>query len=424
MLPALLLRGLAAAQPAYTRRPRWSQPHESLWAILAKWQFINCLPYSTIAHCVAPLSGAPTYDGVDLRILDGFDLNALSHYSGVPRAALAAGACSAGADSSVLARTCVNLRFCPSCLCMGFHATLFQFTPISRCPIHNVPLLDACPACCGQTPYRLSAAFAARPLACPHCLRSLVPDPTVLMRADFSGAKSDSILKWQRLLAKYAYWYRAVGTAARTPCTAARYGIHAGNSLAFIGRLQDAMREPPQMLSMGASRAVMPPPSHRHTDAAFARAWRSPVANEHWPHFQAKTFVDLHRRYAQFHHDHQRQDSAGNRQVTHWWRRTWEGAISRPVSTDVWFEEPPFGLAEWIAFSAPCETGLSARAAHDRLTLHFEEDLQLTWDSWSGVLDQVSPISRAGLHPNLVPPRGCWLSEPEIQPDAPALGFF
>ena len=30
-----------------------------------------------------------------------------------------------------------------------------------------------------------------------------------------------------------------------------------------------------------------------------------------------------------------------------------------------------------------CE-GLAAWAAHDRLTLHFQEDLQLTWDSWSG----------------------------------------
>ena len=51
-----------------------------------------------------------------------------------------------------------------------------------------------------------------------------------------------------------------------------------------------------------------------------------------------------------------------------------------------------------------CED-LSACTVHDRLTLHFEEKLQLTWDNWLGVIDQVSTISHAGLRPNLVPPR-------------------
>lgn len=143
-----------------------------------------------------------------------------------------------------------------------------------------------------------------------------------------------------------------------------------------------------------------------------------------WPHFQAITFVDLHRRYARFHHDHQRHDSVRDRRVTHWWRRTWDGAISRQVSTSVSFEDPPFGVAEWVAFSPPLDYGLSTRAAQDNLILHFEEDLQLTWDSWSGVLNQVRTSSHAGLHPSLVPPRSCWLNEPAIQAEAPVLGFL
>jgi hypothetical protein len=28
------------------------------------------------------------------------------------------------------------------------------------------------------------------------------------------------------------------------------------------------------------------------------------------------------------------------------------------------------------------------------------------------------------LHPSIVPPRGCWLDEPVIGPEAPALGSF
>ena len=66
----------------------------------------------------------------------------------------------------------------------------------------------------------------------------------------------------------------------------------------------------------------------------------------------------------------------------------------------------------------------TARAAQDSLILHFEEDLQLTWDSWSDVLDQVDRTLQAGLHPQLVPPRSCWLAEHTIHPDASALGLF
>ena len=215
MLPALLLRGKPAAQSTYTRRPLWSQPLESLWCILAKWQFVNCLPYSTLARCVSSRSRAQTYQGVDLRVLNGFDLDALNHHSGVPRSSLAGGACSATADSPGLALASIKLRFCPSCMHEGYHATLFQFTPIARCPIHDDRLLEACPSCGGQIPYRMDTAFAANPLACPHCLRSLLADPTVLMRTGFSATKSDTILRWQRLLTKYAYWYPAVAPHAR-----------------------------------------------------------------------------------------------------------------------------------------------------------------------------------------------------------------
>ncbi len=93
--------------------------------------------------------------------------------------------------------------------------------------------------------------------------------------------------------------------------------------------------------------------------------------------------------------------------------------LDRTTSTEI---EGWRGLQR--CFRSSSSPGLSARAAQDRLILHFEEDLQLTWDSWSGVLNQVRTSSHAGLHPSLVPPRSCWLNEPVIQPEAPALGFF
>lgn len=433
MLPALQLCGTPTAEPTYTRRPHWTQPLESLWGILAKWQFINCLAYSTIARCVSSLSRTEIYQGVDLRVLECFDLHALAHYSGVPRAALAGGACSARADSPVLALTSSQLRFCPSCLNEGFHATLFQFTPIARCPIHDDRLLDACPTCRGQIPYRLDAAFAASPLACPNCSHPLLADPTVLMWPYLSAAKSDNILKWQRLLAKYAYWYAAMGPRVRRIDAGGIAAEAAGTTrrssgtvdrLAFIGALQEVVHEPPSMPSIASRRTAMRRPPRRPGNAAFDLAWKPSFTNERWPHFQVTGFVDLCRRYARFHDLHRRRDSIGNRRVTHWWRRTWEGATSRPCSADDSFEDPPFGVAEWVAFSPPLDPHASAGAAQDSLILRFEEDLQLTWDSWSGVLNQVHRTSHTRLHPSLVPPRSCWLNEPVIEPGAPALGFF
>ena len=93
MLPALRTGDGFQRQAEYTRRPGWSQPLESLWAIVGKWQFVNRLPYATVARCVSSLSRAGLYQGVDLRVLEAFDLDALAHFSGIQLRALCAGAC-------------------------------------------------------------------------------------------------------------------------------------------------------------------------------------------------------------------------------------------------------------------------------------------------------------------------------------------
>lgn len=79
MLPALHLGSTLTEERVYTRRPQWTQPLESLRGILTKWQFVNRLPYSTIAACVSSLSRSEIYQGVDLRVLEVFDLDVLTH---------------------------------------------------------------------------------------------------------------------------------------------------------------------------------------------------------------------------------------------------------------------------------------------------------------------------------------------------------
>ncbi len=312
MLPALQL-GLSRDEeaPSYTRRPCWTRPQESLWSILAKWQFLNCLGYPALAACVSTLSRADIYQGVDLRVLEGFDAEALVHHSGVPRTSLAGGACSASAESPILRLASDRLRFCPLCMEEGFHATLFQFTPIVRCPVHGQRLLDACTGCGRQIPYRLNPVFAARPLACPHCSQPLVSDPTVLMRPGWDRAEGRNILKWQRFLAKYVYWY-LTGTAG-----SARYDSSATSRLAFIGALQKVMHEPPSMRSIASRRTALAPRLERRNDAEFGHPCKPSFSAELWPHFRGKVFLDLCRRYARFHDHRCSQDSTVDRCVTH-----------------------------------------------------------------------------------------------------------
>ena len=115
-------------------------------------------------------------------------------------------------------------------------------------------------------------AGAASPLACPNCSHPLLADPTVLMRPYLSAAKSDNILKWQRLLAKYAYWYAAMGPRVRRidaggldaeAAGTTRRSSRAADSLAFIGALQEVVHEPPSMLSIASRRTAMRRPPKR-----------------------------------------------------------------------------------------------------------------------------------------------------------------
>jgi hypothetical protein len=87
------------------------------------------------------------------------------------------------------------------------------------------------------------------------------------------------------------------------------------------------------------------------------------------------------------------------------------------------FDDPPFGVAEWIAFSPEPDSKQSPATNHFNLAVRFEEDLQITWNGWSELLKQMPNNSPIGLHPKLVPPRGCWLDEPQFSPSATALGF-
>ena len=142
-----------------------------------------------------------------------------------------------------------------------------------------------------------------------------------------------------------------------------------------------------------------------------------------WPGFHSRRFLVLYRRYVGFLDRLRQPGLASRRHVTAWWRRSWEGAFSRPCTPDQVLSEPPFGIAEWLAFAAtvqgPGGTGALPADLHHR----FDHDLARTWDAWSSVLSHPGLDAHEALDPRLVPPRACWLPGPAFEPGSAALGF-
>jgi hypothetical protein len=60
---------------------------ESLWAMLARWQYVNRVPYATLATVALAPPPADSATGADLRTLAGFELDSLSHHTGLARRA-------------------------------------------------------------------------------------------------------------------------------------------------------------------------------------------------------------------------------------------------------------------------------------------------------------------------------------------------
>ena len=321
--------------------------------------------------------------GADLRILEGFNLNGMAKHGGLPRAALAKGACCRSADSLLLAIASAHLRFCPACLREGFHATLFQFTPIVRCPIHHGRLQEICLQCRAPVPYRLDAAFAARPFGCPGCAFSFLPEPTVLAQPRRNDVRYEHLLNWQRFLGHYAYWYVNGKLPQRDnagrfvqPSDRLNRNREVARRLAFVGTLQLRLREPPPLPRLTSMTQTPPSPPSPERNQASRPA--PPFSRDHWPHFHSSRFLALYRRYERFHNRLELSDCAALPQVTLWWRRSWEGAIARSFPPTHVFDAPPFGIDEWLAFASPPISGAFTSASVAHLSLRFEQDLWKT----------------------------------------------
>lgn len=311
----------------------------------------------------------------------------------------------------------------------GFHAVLFQFLPIRICPIHRRRLNESCPNCRSKIPYRLDASSASRPFSCPLCAHPLLADPTALARQHHTTAAHHVITNWQRFLATYAYWYadQHAWRDTRPPHPRTEEQLtnpRSAKRLEFVGGLQDLMNDPPPLptLRLPMSTELLPNatlhilPDRATGEPGFSRAL--------WPRFHTRSFLSLYRRYSHFAARLQALTLPHQRQATHWWRRSWEGALSRPCESETSFICPPFGIAEWACYSLLPKPPRPQGATFLNLNQRFEQDLRLTWQAWDGVVTHTGNHCRHLLHPYLVPPRACWLTAPAFDPGSPALGFL
>lgn len=156
--------------------PEWISPYESPWSIFEKFKYAN-----------------------RATVMDLFELFGTSYSKGLKATHLSQKACNLitleGLDESLLKdafglslkevnRRNINmltnilpegssklyfhsrLRLCPECIKIGYHSIFHQFSLLSRCPFHNLSLVEGCPKCDREIYYRLSDQNTKEPFRC------------------------------------------------------------------------------------------------------------------------------------------------------------------------------------------------------------------------------------------------------------------
>ena len=140
---------------------------------------MNRLPGAALMR---PLCGdaVDPYEGIGMEKLD---VRAVARLLDVPQRSLRAG-------MVPTPESCGSLRFCPRCMSLGYHGVVHQRERQARCPIHQSPLLVACPHCEKSSDYWLDAELLDAPFRCRHCTRRhlLFGRPVGRGLADADGA--------------------------------------------------------------------------------------------------------------------------------------------------------------------------------------------------------------------------------------------
>ena len=147
-------------------------PYASLWHTLARATWLNDLRAGDISSRVEGQRPEESEQPIEYWSDRGErDARAVASALGEPQSALSQFAVIEQFPAMVRAVYMVQgLRWCPACVAGGFHTLLGSIQLVTRCPIHAVPLIDACPQCADGFRMRfggLAVGAAALPMR-PH----------------------------------------------------------------------------------------------------------------------------------------------------------------------------------------------------------------------------------------------------------------
>jgi hypothetical protein len=188
-----------------TWHPGTILPYASLWHTLMRATWLNDLRAGDIRDMV---ERERRRQGESLFNYRGEpDVRAVASALGEPRRALSTFAVIDGFPLCVRTIFMANdARWCPTCVASGFHTLLGSIRLLTRCPIHRIRFLEACPGCGDAFTMQLGG-LAVRPRVC-RCgsMRWLTPQsarqPSL---SDEDAAAWGPVARWVREVRNVVY---------------------------------------------------------------------------------------------------------------------------------------------------------------------------------------------------------------------------
>lgn len=208
----------------FVRRPGSYGIYESAWSCLHKFASQNHLTHRDVVELVAIRTSAGravTWGKLqrDLNTSYGFDLERLAGVLELDQGNVS----SMFTEHWTIPKDTagfIYLRFCPKCIENGFHTALFQYELFQRCPWHNVPLKDGCPACGHFVYYTFDKESASNPYGC-RCGEQLWKGVLTLeWPQNTPKLAEDSLneyLAWKQIIdSSISEWNKALGVKVRS----------------------------------------------------------------------------------------------------------------------------------------------------------------------------------------------------------------
>lgn len=148
------------------------RPYESLWSVINRFNWLNRPSYSEFETTFSKTKSRyfelvwdPSHPFYDSKY--ALDFSLLRQIGMTP----------ARLKNAVVPPWLITnsrLRFCEACARMGYHATVFMFPQLTRCPAHRVALRSTCPACEAGISTIINDSTITAPYGCSQCGNLLI----------------------------------------------------------------------------------------------------------------------------------------------------------------------------------------------------------------------------------------------------------